>query len=262
MGRMLGAFDNPEELDRPDLNKCPDCGCFFADDNCPLCGMPCPEDMRAGNRRAVKKSRKKSGGPQYKVTFLDWYHRWWFIILMAIVSPFSIVGIVLLLTSPRKTSTKVIALVILAVYIVVSTFGVTGIVQAITNLFDEPVDRSLSESEYIAACEAVDAEAYFRSPSQYRDKFVAVDLIVTGRVVDYEAEQQNGEYTTYYVCRDESSRFTLLVRDCRKDATPTLINGDMITVYGEGGGTASFFDTNWNDHEGPVINGAFVAVIG
>ena len=112
------------------------------------------------------------------------------------------------------------------------------------------------------AGEAVDAEAYFRSPSQYRDKFVAVDLIVTGRVVDYEAEQQNGEYTTYYVCRDESSRFTLLVRDCRKDATPTLINGDMITVYGEGGGTASFFDTNWNDHEGPVINGAFVAVIG
>ena len=38
MGRMLGSFDNPEELDRPDLNKCPDCNCFFAGDNCPLCG--------------------------------------------------------------------------------------------------------------------------------------------------------------------------------------------------------------------------------
>ena len=32
MGRMLGAHDS-SELDRPDLNKCPDCRCFFAGDN-------------------------------------------------------------------------------------------------------------------------------------------------------------------------------------------------------------------------------------
>ena len=38
MGRMLGSFDPEDELDRPDLNKCPDCGCYFASDECPLCG--------------------------------------------------------------------------------------------------------------------------------------------------------------------------------------------------------------------------------
>ena len=262
MGRMLGAFDDPEELDRPDLNKCPDCGCFFADDNCPLCGKPCPEEMRAGNRKAVKKTRKKHGGPQYKVTYLDWYHRWWFILLMTVVSPFGIVGIVLLMTSPRKTIAKVIALVLIIVYLLSSTFGITGIVQGIRNLLNEPVDRSLPESEYIAACEAVDAEAYFRSPTQYEDRFVAVSLTVTGRVTDYEADAKNAEYPTYYVCTDADGRFTVLVRDCRKDASPTLIGGDMITVYGEGAGTVTFLDTYLNEYAGPVINGAFVAIIG
>ncbi len=37
MGRMLGYFDNGDELDRPDLNKCPDCGCFFAQENISVC---------------------------------------------------------------------------------------------------------------------------------------------------------------------------------------------------------------------------------
>jgi hypothetical protein len=53
MGRMLGAFDS-DEIDRPDLNKCPDCGCFFLQDTCPICGKLCPEEMRAGNRKPVK----------------------------------------------------------------------------------------------------------------------------------------------------------------------------------------------------------------
>ena len=59
MGRMLGAFDDDVELDRPDLNKCPDCNCFFAGDNCPICGKVCPEHMRAGNRAPVKPQKKK-----------------------------------------------------------------------------------------------------------------------------------------------------------------------------------------------------------
>ena len=60
MGRMLGSFDPEDELDRPDLNKCPDCGCYFATDNCPLCGKVCPPEMRAGARVEPKK-RKKPG---------------------------------------------------------------------------------------------------------------------------------------------------------------------------------------------------------
>ena len=63
---MLGSFADENELDRPDLNKCPDCKCYFAGDNCPLCGKPCPEEMKAGNRKPPKKEKKKppNGGRQ------------------------------------------------------------------------------------------------------------------------------------------------------------------------------------------------------
>ena len=60
MGRMLGSHGS-EELDRPDLNKCPDCGCFFSSDNCPLCGKPCPEEMRAGNKVRIVYGRTDYG---------------------------------------------------------------------------------------------------------------------------------------------------------------------------------------------------------
>ena len=60
MGRMLGAFADDGELDRPDLNKCPDCNCFFAGNNCPICGKECPEEMRAGNRAPVKPKKQPS----------------------------------------------------------------------------------------------------------------------------------------------------------------------------------------------------------
>ena len=58
MGRSLGYFDS-DELDRPELNKCPDCECYFASEECPLCGKICPENFRAGNRAPVKKPKKK-----------------------------------------------------------------------------------------------------------------------------------------------------------------------------------------------------------
>lgn len=114
MGRMLGAFDNPEELDRPDLNKCPDCECFFAGDNCPLCGKVCPEEMRAGNRRPPKKVKKRRGSSNGRVTFMEWYHSWWCILIATVfMAP---VGIILMLTSPRRTLWKV--LFVIAVVIV------------------------------------------------------------------------------------------------------------------------------------------------
>ena len=106
MGRMLGAFDNPQELDRPDLNKCPDCECFFAGDYCPLCGKVCPEEMRAGNRKPPKKERRRRTSSNGRVTFVEWYHSWWFILVMMLVMP--IAGIILLLTSPHRTLWKVL----------------------------------------------------------------------------------------------------------------------------------------------------------
>lgn len=132
MGRMLGAFDNSEELDRPDLNKCPDCECFFAGDTCPLCGKVCPEEMRAGNRKPPKKQRRSRSRTNGRVTFVEWYHSWCFIILMMIFMP--IAGIVLLITSPHRTRAKVIfVIVFVAIYFVVP-FIVNTAIQIITAL--------------------------------------------------------------------------------------------------------------------------------
>ncbi len=117
MGRMLGAFDNPQELDRPDLNKCPDCECFFAIDTCPLCGKVCPEEMRAGNRKPPKKEKKRRSSNNGRVVFVEWYHSWLCIILATIFNP--IIGVILLVTSPHRTRYKVIFAVCLVIVYVV-----------------------------------------------------------------------------------------------------------------------------------------------
>ena len=130
MGRMLGAFDGREELDRPDLNKCPDCECFFAGETCPLCGKVCPEEMRAGNRKPPKKQRRLRSGSNGRVTFVEWYHSWWFIVLMMIFIP--IAGIVLLITSPHRTRSKIIFVVIFVVLYFVVPFIFNLVMQLIT----------------------------------------------------------------------------------------------------------------------------------
>ena len=147
---MLGAFDGSDELDRPALNKCPDCLCFFAGDNCPLCGKVCPEEMRAGNRKPPKKEKKRrqSSG---RVTFVEWYHSWWFIILTMIFIP--IVGIILLATSPHKKSSKITFIIIACVYLLITTIGIGTIIGWVLNIFDPPVNTKLSRGEYVAKCE-------------------------------------------------------------------------------------------------------------
>ena len=100
----MGRYFESEELDRPDLNKCPDCGCLFPSDTCPLCKKVCPEEFRAGNRKAVKK-RKKDRGSSGRVVFVEWYHSWWFIAIMLWFMP--VIGIILLATSPHKKWIKI-----------------------------------------------------------------------------------------------------------------------------------------------------------
>ena len=129
MGRMLGSTGS-DELDRPDLNKCPDCQCYFAGLNCPLCGKLCPEEMRAGNRKPVKVKKHRNTGSG-RVTFVEWYHSWWFIVLMMFVMP--IMGIILLLTSPHERWKKVLFAVIAVIYLVASTFGIGAIWSAVTS---------------------------------------------------------------------------------------------------------------------------------
>ena len=262
MGRMLGSFADDDELDRPDLNKCPDCGCFFESDDCPLCGKRCPDCMRAGNRQAVKKKKKRNSGPQYKLASVDWYHRWWFIILMLFVFP--LVGIILLLTSPHKKSVKITVVVIAVLYTILTSIGIGSIVQGAINLFSDPVDTSLSREEYVSACEEISAEDFYRYAEGYKEKFVAVSLVVKERFVDIDGYYGGKEYTTYYICEAlGGGTYTLLLRDClQKGDAQNFGSGDMIRIYGEGAGEVTVYDMNHIPHTAPCIYGAYVDVIG
>jgi hypothetical protein len=259
MGRMLGAFDDDQELDRPDLNKCPDCNCFFAGDNCPICTKVCPEHMRAGNRAPVKpqKKKKRSSGSG-RVTFVEWYHSWWFIVIMMFFFP--IVGIVLLITSPHDRSKKILFVTIAAIYLVISTIGLGTIISGVANLFDKPVDTSLSKEDYIASCEDISAEAYYRSAEGYEDKFITLKLRVVSRVEYYDGLLGVSE-DAYYLCEAVGgSSYKIIVRDCLVDAKQNFIGGDIITLYGEGDENIFVYGLgeDYTEWEGPCINMAYV----
>ena len=259
MGRSLGAFDNSAELDRPDLNKCPDCGCFFAQDNCPLCGKPCPEEMRAGKRPAVKQKRKKGRSDSGRVTFIEWYHSWWFITIAMLIFP--ILGIVLLITSPYSKRKKAVFVSIAAVYMAVSFIGVGNILSNVFGLWEKPVDTSLSKEEYIHACESVSAEQLYRAPGDYKDKFVKVQLEVYCEA-DFYDRFDNESKDRYYVCYGSGdTKFTVIIRDCLIDGSKNLARGDVITVYGEGDGEGTVYGgVEYSVYEGPLVNMAYIEI--
>ncbi|MBE6577253.1 MAG: hypothetical protein E7653_03865 [Ruminococcaceae bacterium] len=249
MGR---SFDTHEELDRPDLNKCPDCGCFFVQECCPLCGKVCPEEMRAGNRKPVKKVKQKSGGSD-RVMFVQWYHSWWFIIAMLVLFP--IAGLVLFATSPHKKSAKIIFAVVLATLFILAIYGPLLIFWAADALAPDPVDTSLSREEYVEKSEAVDAEQLYRNPSSYEGKIVTLTLKIKQKTVDYYSD----EYTNYYVCEDESGRFEFIILDCSQDGTKNFLIGDTITIFGE---VTEQYELYINDQtvSAPSINAAYITV--
>ena len=253
MGRLLGAHDS-DELDRPDLNKCPDCGCFFPQDNCPLCGKECPEEYRAGNRKKVKpKKHKNSSG---RVTFVEWYHRWWFIAIMTFVMP--VVGIVLLITSPHKKSAKIIFAVIAVLYAVLRTVWGSGYLGNIKGMFTEPVER-MSFEEYSEKCTELTPEEFFRSSSEYDGKFVSVSLTVKEGFIDVVGHYSEDEYTSYYICTDgDGNEFEIMIRDCETEPE-NYIEGDVITVYGEGAGVLTVNDLNYKTYSAPCIYAAHIS---
>jgi hypothetical protein len=196
MGRMLGAHDS-SELDRPDLNKCPDCRCFFEGDNCPLCGKECPEEMRAGNRARVKPPKRRSGDSG-RVIFVSWYHSWLCIILALIFMP--IIGIILLATSPHKKSQKLAVVAIGVAWLLLSTFGFS-LLSGIFDLFDKPVNTSLSREEYVAECDSISVEEYYRHSERYEGDFLTVSLIVKDKFTDWDKSKYNTNNASgYYFC--------------------------------------------------------------
>ena len=254
----MGRSFESEELDRPDLNKCPDCGCLFASSNCPLCGKVCPEEWRAGNRKPVKK-RKKSRGSSGRVVFVEWYHSWWFILIMLFVMP--IMGIILLATSPHKKSIKIGVIAAAVVWAIISYVGVGNIISGITNTITEPVDTSMSQEEYISACHDITAEEFYRNTDKYTGEFVTLTLTVTERVIDTAGYYDGIEYNTYYVCKTEgeNGEFEILIRDCVKDGSQKYLKGDVINIYGEGAGEVTIYSNiDYMPITAPCINVAHI----
>ena len=258
MGRMLGSFADNEELDRPDLNKCPDCNCFFAGESCPLCGKICPENMRAGNRAPVKhkKARKNSGSG--RVTFIEWYHSWWFIAIMIVLFP--IVGAILLATSPYKTSRKVLFILLAVVYLIISMIGIGNIISGITDIWNAPVDDSLSKEEYISQCETVTLEDICRSPDGYEDEFISVKLRIVKKVTYQDKFYNSKDYVCYLCEAENGSEYKLILRDCLLEDQQRFIAGDIITVYGEGAGECTAYDHEYTEYAAPCLNMAYVSL--
>ncbi len=257
MGRFIGSFMDDNELDRPDLNKCPDCECYFPQDNCPICGKECPEEMRAGNRKTVKKKIKRNGRSK-TIQYVDWYHRWWFIIPMLIIFP--IMGIILLIGSPHSKNTKIAIIAVAVVYTILSGWGIKNLVNSAENFFEKPVDTSLSFSEYTSKCEEIAPDDYFRIPDSYKKKFVKMELEVAEKFTDPEGYYSNKKYNDYYVCTYKNAtgvEFRILVRSCIQSGVENLAVGDKVTVYGECAGNITVYDWNYKTYSGSCVNAAY-----
>ena len=255
MGRNLGYFDS-EELDRPELNKCPDCECYFASEECPLCGKICPEEMRAGNRAPVKKPKKKKNSSG-RVQFIAWYHSWWFILIMMYLMP--IAGIVLFFTSPHSKKSKIIvASIVVAAYLLILAVG-SGILM---KLFDQPlVNDKISREEYVQLCEPMDVESFYRISGD-RGRYVSMELTVVERCVEQSIDVYDIG-TTYYRCRNlNGGELIIYVQDCNLGKPLQFLPGDMIRVYGESAGTASYVQGSAYTEALPCLYMAYCELIG
>ncbi len=238
MGRSLGYHDS-DELDRPELNKCPDCQCYFATEECPLCGKICPEEMRAGNRAKVKPPKRR-GNSTGRVQFINWYHSWWFILLMLYFMP--IVGIILFFTSPHSKKSKIIAaLVVVGIYLL--TIALTyGWLWGLINNGAFSVNDDISREEYVELCEDMGMEEYHRNVYDM-GRYVTMELTVIEKLVEPHDGYEPGG--TYYRCRSaHGGELEIYVRECSLDRKTNYLPGDVIRVYGESSG------------EGVVIQGA------
>ena len=262
MGKFLGSHTG-DELDRPDLNKCPDCDCFFADDYCPLCGKLCPEEMRAGNRKAVKKQKERNSNAG-RVTFIAWYHSWWFIILsFFLFSP--LVALVLLLTSPHKKSYKITAGVLAGIWIIVIPIVISLVLPMIFNLGNEPmINEAMQIEDYQNSAMTITAEEYYRLPESYYNKDVITELKVISKLYVYDDSDVFGYSTvTYFLCQDPNNEnIEILVRDCLIEGYRNPLPNDIIKVYGRAAGEVYITTTSNYTYSNACINMACVEITG
>ena len=258
MGRSLGYHDS-DELDRPELNKCPDCECFFASDECPLCGKICPEDMRAGNRAKVKPPKKKRNSSG-RVQFIPWYHSWWFILVMMYFMP--IAGIILFFTSPHSKKSKIIAASVVGCVYIMGVLLVMFGSGLLSNLFYEsPVNDKISREEYVEMCEPMDVESFYRISGDM-GRYVSMELTVVERCVEQGADVYDVG-ATYYRCHAmDGGELIIYVQDCNLGKPLQFLPGDMIRVYGESAGTASYVEGSAYTEALPCLYMAYCELIG
>lgn len=253
MGAPIGYFSEDQERDFPDLNKCPDCETFFESLHCPLCGKPCPEEMRAGNRKPLKVKRQRySHRGNGRVQFVPWYLSTWFIILMLFVQP--IVGLILMWMGDWRKPAKII-LTVLLVFPIVGTIFFGSVFSIIDEIFYQeeiPVDTSISKEEYISRCEELPAETVYREANSRIGEFVK--LTVTVENVWTDNNYYDSDYKTYLECTvTEGDRvWHFLIRDFHPDRI-NLTRGDVITVYGQIGGNAEIY-VSTGEISAPSVN--------
>ena len=120
---------------------------------------------------------------------------------------------------------------------------------------DPPVNTDLSRAEYVATCEDMDAEQYYRADG-IEHAYIRMELTVRERVVDVYDESG---YATYYVCVDpDNDAVTLLIRDCRQDEADKFVAGDSITVYGESDGEVTVYPDYERVVTAPCLSAAYV----
>lgn len=190
--------------------------------------------------------------------FIQWYHSWWFIAIMLFLFP--IAGIILLVTSPHKKWQKAVFVSIAVLYLILSSIGIGNIISGVKNMWDTPVNDSLSKDEYLSRCETITVEQLCRSADGYEDKFVSIELRVVTKVTYLDDFYNEKDYVCY-LCEDKNSaQYKLILRDCLLEDQQRFIAGDVITVYGEGAGECRAYDSEYNEWNAPGLNVAYVVL--
>ncbi len=236
MGRMLGSFDSDENYDRPDLNKCPDCQTYFATENCPICGKPCPDNMKAGARAPVKHKKQKKGNATRRVIYVDWYHSPWFILIMAFIFP--IVALILLITSPHERKWKFIFVPILALYILSQSGLGYFLLNLIINNDHPPIDTEMTAEEWKSVCTERSIEEIYRTPEAFKDQYVKVTVKVNETIYDAYG---TGNTSRYIMCTDTAGKYSIMIEDYQASR---FVSGDTITVYGKVIGEMTVYTNN------------------
>jgi hypothetical protein len=160
-------------------------------------------------------------------------------------------GLILLLTSPYKKWIKITVTSIVIGLFALFVIGGNYLLSKIEEI--APVNTSLSQEEYMATCQQVTPEEYYRSPDTYMEEYVTITLTVVEKTF-------NGDVVSY-VCTDpQNENYRILVRDYIVQGQQNFIKGDTITVYGEGAGS-QYFTIDDTPQFLPDINMAYAVLV-